>query len=100
MTDGRRLTEPNAFLDAFAATLLAAGVDVARVTTSVPILHPQIFFFNRPWIPAFAGMRGVKLIAAFKIGVLFYGCTITLPIALRLDSTAIASAVLASGKVA
>jgi adenylate cyclase len=44
MTDGRRLTEPNAFLDAFAATLLAAGVDVARVTTSVPILHPQIFF--------------------------------------------------------
>jgi adenylate cyclase len=49
MTDARRLTEPNAFLEAFAETLLVAGIDVSRITTGVPILHPQIFSFSGLW---------------------------------------------------
>src|SRR5438552_2436567 len=36
-------------LEAFAQQLLAAGVDVARITTGVPILHPQIFSFSGLW---------------------------------------------------
>src|SRR5438876_6439978 len=49
MTDGRKLVEPNDFLQAFAERLRAAGVDVARMTTGVPILHPQIFSFSGLW---------------------------------------------------
>ena len=46
MTQARRRTDPNDFLEAFAQELRAAGVDAARITTGVPILHPQIFSFS------------------------------------------------------
>jgi adenylate cyclase len=49
MTDGRRHSDPIEFLDAFAGQLRAAGIDVARITTGVPILHPQIFSFSLLW---------------------------------------------------
>jgi adenylate cyclase len=49
MTDARRLAEPSEFLEAFAVELRAAGVDVSRITTGVPILHPQIFSFSGLW---------------------------------------------------
>jgi adenylate cyclase len=42
MTEARCRTDPNDFLETFAQELRAAGVDVARITTGVPILHPQI----------------------------------------------------------
>jgi adenylate cyclase len=48
MTNARRL-EASEFLEAFAQQLLAAGVDVSRITTGVPILHPQIFSFSGLW---------------------------------------------------
>ena len=49
MTDARRRTEASEFLEAFAHELRAAGVDVSRITTGVPILHPQIFSFSGLW---------------------------------------------------
>jgi len=49
MTEARRRTDPSDFLGAFAQKLRAAGVDVARITTGVPILHPQIFSFSGLW---------------------------------------------------
>src|SRR5579872_1534074 len=49
MTEARKRAAPCEFLEAFAQTLLAAGVDVARITTGVPILHPQIFSFSGLW---------------------------------------------------
>jgi adenylate cyclase len=49
MTDARRLLDASEFLEAFAETLRAAGVDVSRITTGVPILHPQIFSFSGLW---------------------------------------------------
>src|SRR5215213_10014016 len=49
MTDARRLTGSNEFLAAFGERLLASGIDVARITTGVPILHPQIFSFSGRW---------------------------------------------------
>ncbi|MFB9266223.1 adenylate/guanylate cyclase domain-containing protein [Bradyrhizobium erythrophlei] len=49
MTDARRRVDANDFLEAFAQQLLAAGIDVARITTGVPILHPQIFSFSGLW---------------------------------------------------
>src|SRR5258708_857891 len=49
MTDARRRTDANEFLEAFALELRAAGVDVSRITTGVPILHPQIFSFSGLW---------------------------------------------------
>jgi adenylate cyclase len=49
MTEARRRTDPSDFLEAFAQKLRAAGVDVARITTGVPILHPQIFSFSGLW---------------------------------------------------
>jgi adenylate cyclase len=49
MTDARRHADPIRFLDAFAGELRAAGIDVARITTGVPILHPQIFSFSLLW---------------------------------------------------
>jgi adenylate cyclase len=49
MTDARRHSDPIQFLDAFAGELRAAGIDVARITTGVPILHPQIFSFSLLW---------------------------------------------------
>ncbi len=49
MTDARRRVDANDFLEALAEGLLAAGIDVARITTGVPILHPQIFSFSGLW---------------------------------------------------
>ncbi len=49
MTEARTRTDATEFLEAFALRLRAAGVDVARVTTGVPILHPQIFSFSGLW---------------------------------------------------
>ena len=49
MTDARRHADPNRFLEAFANELRACRVDVARITTGVPILHPQIFSFSGLW---------------------------------------------------
>jgi adenylate cyclase len=49
MRDARRLVDPCEFLEAFAHQLRAAGVDVSRITTGVPILHPLIFSFSGLW---------------------------------------------------
>jgi adenylate cyclase len=49
MTDARRLTGSSEFLSALGERLLASGIDVARITTGVPILHPQIFSFSGRW---------------------------------------------------
>jgi adenylate cyclase len=49
MTDARRQVVPSEFLEAFARELSMAGVDVSRITTGVPILHPQIFSFSNLW---------------------------------------------------
>ena len=49
MTEARKRADHRDFIEAFAQALLAAGVDVARVTTGVPILHPQIFSFSGLW---------------------------------------------------
>jgi len=49
MTDARKHAAPSEFLEAFAQQLRAAGADVARITTGVPILHPQIFSFSGLW---------------------------------------------------
>src|SRR5260370_38184883 len=49
MTDARKHAASNEFLEAFANELPASGVDVSRITTGVPILHPQIFSFTSLW---------------------------------------------------
>ena len=49
MSEARRRTDPNDFLEAFAQEVRAAGLDVERITTGVPILHPQIFSFSGLW---------------------------------------------------
>jgi adenylate cyclase len=49
MTDARKHTDSSEFLEAFAHELRAAEIDVARITTGVPILHPQIFSFSGLW---------------------------------------------------
>ena len=49
MTEARKRTDPCEFLEAFAGELRAAGVEVSRVSTGVPILHPQIFSFSGLW---------------------------------------------------
>ncbi len=49
MTDARKQTDPSEFLVAFANRLRASDIDVARITTGVPILHPQIFSFSGLW---------------------------------------------------
>lgn len=49
MTEGRKTVEPKDFLEGFASQLRAAGIDVTRMTTGVPILHPQMFSFSGLW---------------------------------------------------
>ncbi len=49
LRDGRRITDSTGFLNAFAEQLLANGIEVARVATGVPILHPQVFSFSGIW---------------------------------------------------
>ncbi len=49
MTDGRRITDPKSFLENFAARLIEAGIDISRVTTGVPVLHPQLYSYSGLW---------------------------------------------------
>jgi len=49
MADGRRILGSNDFLEEFARCLRRASIDVTRITTGVPILHPQIFSFSGLW---------------------------------------------------
>jgi adenylate cyclase len=49
MTDARSKVDASEFLEAFAHELRAAGADVSRITTGVPILHPLIFSFSGLW---------------------------------------------------
>jgi len=49
LTDARKLADPGQFLGCLADELRKEGVDVARITTGVPILHPQIFSFSGLW---------------------------------------------------
>ncbi|MFQ5971301.1 MAG: adenylate/guanylate cyclase domain-containing protein [Alphaproteobacteria bacterium] len=49
MGDGRRVTDPNEFLDALADRLRQGGVAVTRITTGVPILHPNLWSFSGLW---------------------------------------------------
>jgi adenylate cyclase len=49
MTDGRRITDPRIFLENFAMFLIEAGVHISRITTGVPVLHPQLFSYSGLW---------------------------------------------------
>jgi adenylate cyclase len=49
LTDARKLADPAEFVEAFALRLRRSGVDVARITVGVPILHPQLFSFSCLW---------------------------------------------------
>ena len=49
MTEGRHITDAKSFLECFAACLRDAGVDVSRITTGVPVLHPQLFSVSSLW---------------------------------------------------
>src|SRR5687768_6169489 len=48
-TDARRIAEPKAFVAALAEQFLAHGIDVSRLVTGVPILHPQVYSFSARW---------------------------------------------------
>jgi len=49
MTEGRHIMDAKSFLESFAACLRDAGVDVSRITTGVPVLHPQLFSVSSLW---------------------------------------------------
>ena len=49
MTEGRQIMDAKSFLESFAACLRDAGVDVSRITTGVPVLHPQLFSVSSLW---------------------------------------------------
>jgi adenylate cyclase len=49
LTDARRITEPKAFLAALAEQLLIHGIEVSRLVTGVPILHPQVHSYSARW---------------------------------------------------
>jgi adenylate cyclase len=49
MTDGRRITDPKSFLENFALCLIEAGADISRITTGVPVLHPQLYSYSGLW---------------------------------------------------
>jgi len=49
MSAGRHITDAKSFLESFAACLREAGVDVSRITTGVPVLHPQLFSMSSLW---------------------------------------------------
>jgi adenylate cyclase len=49
LADAPRIGEPKAFLSALAQQLGRCGVDVARMTTGVPILHPQVHSYSALW---------------------------------------------------
>jgi adenylate cyclase len=49
LTDARRIAEPKAFVAALAERFLAHGIDVSRLVTGVPILHPQVHSYSARW---------------------------------------------------
>jgi adenylate cyclase len=49
LTDARRISEPKAFLNALAEQFLTSGIEIARLVTGVPILHPQVFSYSARW---------------------------------------------------
>jgi adenylate cyclase len=49
LTDARRIAEPKTFLAALAAELRFHGIDAARLTTGVPILHPNVHSYSTRW---------------------------------------------------
>ena len=49
MADGRRIAFPKASLKDLPYAFDRPGIDVTRITTGVPILHPQIFSFSGLW---------------------------------------------------
>jgi adenylate cyclase len=49
MTEGRRITDAKSFLESFAMRLIEAGVEVSRITTGVPVLHPQLYSYSGLW---------------------------------------------------
>ena len=51
LTDARRITEPKAFVGALVEKLSHADIEVARLVTGIPILHPQVFSYSARWDP-------------------------------------------------
>jgi adenylate cyclase len=49
LTDARRIVEPKAFVAALAEKLITHGIDVTRLVTGVPILHPQVHSYSARW---------------------------------------------------
>jgi hypothetical protein len=49
MMDGRRIADAKSFLENFAMRLIEAAVDVSRITTGVPVLHPQLSSYSGLW---------------------------------------------------
>jgi adenylate cyclase len=49
MIDARGIVDPGEFLEGLASQLRAAGIDITRITTGVPILHPQLFSISGLW---------------------------------------------------
>jgi adenylate cyclase len=49
LTDARRITDGRAFLSALADRLSLHGIEVARLVTGVPILHPQVYSYSARW---------------------------------------------------
>ncbi len=49
MTEGRRTLDPKSFLENFAMRLIEVGIDVSRITTGVPVLHPQLYSYSGLW---------------------------------------------------
>ncbi|HWT30932.1 MAG TPA: adenylate/guanylate cyclase domain-containing protein, partial [Propylenella sp.] len=47
--EGRTYRDTVPFIEAFAAELRAAGIDVCRITTGVPVLHPQVYSLSTLW---------------------------------------------------
>jgi adenylate cyclase len=49
LTDGRRIIEPKAFVGALVEKLSHCGIEVARLVTGIPILHPQVYSYSARW---------------------------------------------------
>ena len=71
LDQGRGITDPGQFLDAFASQLRHCGVNVARITTGVPLLHPQLFSFSGVWeLGKLPQERSFKLDTVEKVSAL------------------------------
>ena len=49
---GRRLIETEAFVEALGEQLVEIGLPIDRITTGIPMLHPQIASSSVVWEPA------------------------------------------------